>query len=1273
MAPASAASPKPMAAGPYVLRPLLHDVPLSAEGNDEDIKINCVDYLDGNLYVGTSASELLHFFRIPPDPNDPNSTDTFILASRLLPAYSETSGSPNGPKPGVQQILLLPRVGKACILCNWTVTFYSLPELSPVFGTTQVRNCNWIGGVDLNENFDNPGTAVTILLSLNRRIQVVKIGNDARVIRKIDFAGSTLSVRRDSIACVADSRSYALLDVDRQLKIPLMSISSLDDSAPGGQYGQTQNIAGPPENGGHSRSASSATARLAPADFPSHSRSTSLSGLIGNMRGNQRSQGEQEDPVFQQPGSPKASNSPERKPSPASNDADKPLPPPPRDSAASLASQASGTGGISPARIASPKPQPGLVFLKPHIVSPTPEEFLLVTGTGPLDPGIGMFVNLDGDPTRPTVEFERYPREIAVDGGAPDVSSPGASIMGREDEGYVFASMGKEFEDGVHQGLEIQRIDVNVAEDEAEKFWLEVPNKDDSATPAANTPIGIRSLLASEEMQFEEVVKRLCQRRFSPFNGGSATPAVSTKGADSRTRSSMERLAREKELFDRDLGSEEEPLPENWETVRNRENEEFVRVLAKGSSRLAVWTGANIWWAVRNPLLLQLESSLELATSKEQQSNPNSSEQKTQLLGLIKTINNREPKTELEFMTLGYVKQRASIMLVTHFLNSAESPFSDSETRQMEASLLDGDLDARVVLSLIPALRNEIVMGQKGIWVYGGIKSLVEEYIAAEKDKEVTQTVDSLPRLVLDFLRRFLTAWRNKKGFGSISAEIFRTVDASLLLVLLELDKNTPAGKSGEPGSPRKELYELVDHGVDCFDRAVSLLEGYRRLYVLSRLYQQRKLSPYVLKTWKRIIEGEEDRGGELGGDGELQVRRYLSNISNQELVKKYGVWLAKRNPKLGVEVFADDKIKAPKLVPTEVVALLREEAPDAVKYYLEHLVFRKGSTAYINELITYYLDIVINDLQSSPESRATATASYEAYRALRPPKPTYRQFLTDNAPPDDEAWQSRLRLLQLLGGAHDYDAAAIRQRIDSSLAEFSSEHGASHTQKQQQQPQQKQRLLVPEAIILNGRLHDHEDSLRLLVHHLGDYDSAVSYCLRGGLSLSFNNSTAPAQQKQPPPSRETQSHLFHVLLAEFLAIEDLSDRVEQTGALLERFGGWFDVLEVLGMIPDGWSVDVVAQFLVMALRKLVEERHESLVQRALSGAENLRVGYESVVKMGEIGPTVVGGDDKKGGGGGEEEMQEMQEMEMGDMGGSSRRGVGVGSDDEFARDFFSL
>lgn len=87
------------------------------------------------------------------------------------------------------------------MLCNWTVTFYSLPELSPVFGTTQVRNCNWIGGVDLNEGSgaagDDRSRGVTILLSLNRRIQVIRIGEDARVVR-VRYFSSHVGCRADS-------------------------------------------------------------------------------------------------------------------------------------------------------------------------------------------------------------------------------------------------------------------------------------------------------------------------------------------------------------------------------------------------------------------------------------------------------------------------------------------------------------------------------------------------------------------------------------------------------------------------------------------------------------------------------------------------------------------------------------------------------------------------------------------------------------------------------------------------------------------------------------------------------------------------------------------------------------------------------------------------------------------------------------------------------------------------------------------------------------------
>jgi hypothetical protein len=864
------------------------------------------------------------------------------------------------------------------------------------------------------------------------------------------------------------------------------------------------------------------------------------------------------------------------------------------------------------------------VFLKPHIVSPTAEEFLLVTGTGPLDPGIGIFVNLDGDPTRPTLDFDRYPREIAVDGGA-DSSYSGASL-GAEDECYVFASMTKEFEDGLHHGLEIQRSDANAREGEPEKWWLEVRDND-SKKPMPSTPIGIRSMLQSEEMYFESIVKRLCQRRFSPFRGHPETPTMSLKSNDSRTALSLQRLSQEKELFDRDPESDDEPLPSGWEATRNQEGEDFVRRLAKASSRLAVWAGCNIWWAVRNPLLLQLDSALELATSQYEERNSTKLESRRQLLSLLNEIKHREAKTELEFMTLAYVRQKASVMLLATFLRSLEPPFTDPETKEMEEHLLASDLDARVVLSLIPALRNEIVVNRRGIWIYGGIKDVVEEYISAEPENLVIQGVGSLEPHTLQFLRRFLTAWRKKKGFGSIANEVFRTVDASLLLVLLELDQETPVGQAAKPSSARKELYDLVDHGVDCFDRAVDLLETYRRLFVLSRLYQHRKMAADVLATWRRIIEGEEDRGGELG-DGEQRVRSYLSNVSNQALVQEYGVWLAGRNPKLGVQVFTDEKGRVPKFEHSQVVALLRKEAPDAVKYYLEHLVFGKGNTGYVNELIAYYLDIVISDLQTSPASRETVAASYDAYRALMPPKPTYLSFLADNAPANDEIWQSRLRLLQLLSGGHDYDVATIRRRIDELQAVSPPQpNGLRHDPVADGSGARaiRQQLLVPEAIILDGRARRHEDALRLLVHRLGDYDTAVSYCLRGaGAALT----PAGARRRRDsdsslPPTWEEQTRLFGVLLGEFLVLEDPDERIEQTGALLERFGGWFDVLQVLSLIPDDWPVEVAAGFLAAALRRLVCEGREAMVARSLSGAENLKVGYDFVVKMEEKGSLV--------------------------------------------------
>lgn len=869
----------------------------------------------------------------------------------------------------------------------------------------------------------------------------------------------------------------------------------------------------------------------------------------------------------------------QREPSPTN----KPLPPPPAESTAS--------GQPQPAPVAAP------VYLKPHIVSPTPQEFLLVTGTGPRDPGVGMFVNLEGDPTRSTLEFDKYPEDLVVDGRGVGVDPTPATIED-EEEGYVIAAIGRDFGGELRYGLEVQRWDLDPGEGDTPKYWLETPlgeNSDDETTQR----IGLRSVIDVGEVYFDEVVDRLRLKRFQPFATRSMDASIlSLHSVDSRTAMSLERVSAERELFE----SGESPHPEGWEDHRNEEELAFARRLGNSRTRVVAWSGKNIWWATRNPLALRLDASISaLMANKVQEDQAYPSLDRRKIVELINSLRGREAKTETEFLSLGYIRQRAGLLLFMSFLDALAEQPTENEYRITQGALLDGGLDPRVILAIAPYLRNEIVEGKSGIWIHGGVKDVADNFITNTIPENAASDKDNaMSDHTLQFLRKFLAEWSKKKGFGSIAneTEVFRSVDAALLIVLLQLDKSTPRGVV-KGNSVRTELYALVDHGVDCFERAISLLESHHRLYVLSRLYQSRKMAGEVLATWRRIVEGELDEGGEFT-EGEQKVREYLTIIRNSALVQEYGVWLAARHPRLGVRVFAEDRSQV-KFEPTQVVQILRDGAPGAVKDYLEYLVFNKNHAEYINELIAYYLDIVTNKLEESEQARTILAQTYESYRALRPPKPTYRQFIIDNTI-NEEWWHSRLRLLQLLGGsqgfASQYDVTAILARI------------APYTQE-----------LVPEVIILDGRQSHHEEALKLLTHGLGDYDTAINYCLLGGSSIYHPISGTMARESLP--TREEQAKLFGFLLAEFLRIEDISNRVEQTSSLLERFGGWFDVGYVLSVIPDTWSVELVSGFLVSALRRIVRERSETMIVKSLSGAENLKVAAEWIGKIEAKGPSI--------------------------------------------------
>lgn len=865
------------------------------------------------MYIGTSAAEVLHFVCLPPDPSDKSSESSFILASRL-PIFFSQSSAASTSQQGVQQIALLPAVNKACILCNGTLTFYLLPELSPAFGNTKVSGCSWIGGIDLNRTPDDEEPPA-IMVALQNRIMLVRIGDDARRIRNIEFPGCLVAARRGSIACAADNHAYSLLEVEHQQKIPLFPISSSNEIFESGHVEEMPaEMAVPPKT----------SPTLASSNSPSVEESV-------------QNQGENTSSGPSQPGlqSILQDRSNSATPELSSNAETQPKP----------STQEQGTDSGEEVQepqpnIADQKPLPSLpkppsTRLKPHVLSASSAGFLLVTGTAEKDPGVGMFVNMDGDMDRSTINFEKYPESIAIDVGEKDTP-----IQPDDDgkEEYILAVLEAGQNDQPRKRLEVQRLDIDPGEAENQKRWVDIPTSKD----AEPVHIGIDHTLSPSELEVSEMGGLLRMVRLR-------TPSLSPHipATDPRTQASIEQLQKEKELFEvQELtdseGSkkEDDTLERGWEAERNAEEARFARALGRVRSSLIMWQGNQIWRVLRNPVTVQLDDVLQSA-----QKAKHGALDRDAITDIIQSVQGIEPTSEADFIGLNYVKQKASLILFGDLVFMDPANRSDGIIKTTEQALVEGNMDPRMALILVPLLREEVLQGPQGIWIHAGLAAVSEMYVRQFDEPEIAPAKTSaIDRNVLDMIKRFLFSWQQKRGYGSITDEayVFNSVDAALLHLLLEQDSVLPAEERAS--SPmRAELNRLVDNWKSNFDRAVWLLEAYHRLYILSRLYQSRKMSRNVLKTWRRIIEGEHDVGAEVAPSGaELQMRRYLVKIKDAQLVEEYGSWLAACNPKLGVQVFADSSSRV-KLEPADVVALLKEQAPNAVQAYLEHLVFFKN------------------------------------------------------------------------------------------------------------------------------------------------------------------------------------------------------------------------------------------------------------------------------------------------------------------------------------------
>ncbi|XP_029792950.1 transforming growth factor-beta receptor-associated protein 1 [Suricata suricatta] len=324
---------------------------------------------------------------------------------------------------------------------------------------------------------------------------------------------------------------------------------------------------------------------------------------------------------------------------------------------------------------------------------------------------------------------------------------------------------------------------------------------------------------------------------------------------------------------------------------------------------------------------------------------------------------------------------------------------------------------------------------------------------------------------------------------------------------------------------------------------SAAWLEKHKKYFALGLLYHYNNQDAAAVQLWVNIVNG--DIHDSTRSDLYEYVVDFLTYSLDQELVWKYVDWVLQKSEEVGVQVFTRRPLDEQQnsFNPDNIITCLKKY-PKALIKYLEHLVIDRKlqREEYHTRLALLYLDEV---LQQRPGASGTGAGATETQAKLR-------------------------RLLQK---SDLYRVHLLLDRV----------RGAG---------------LPMESAILHGKLEEHEEALRILVHELRDFSAAQDYCLwcSDGRDLAY------------------RQRLFHMLLAMYLqpspAVPELT--VAATD-LLNHHAAEFDAARVLQLLPGSWSVQLLRPFLTGAVRDSVHTRRTAQVALGLAKSENLIYKYDKM------------------------------------------------------------
>ncbi|EDO17960.1 hypothetical protein Kpol_1054p5 [Vanderwaltozyma polyspora DSM 70294] len=189
--------------GPFNIHQLIHSLPA-------ELDYTAFDAYNQNLYLGSTTGDLLHYFELE--------QNNYMLVSQ-----TKFNSDFNYP---IDKFQLLPKIERAFILSNNTLTLFLLPEFAPSPNVSSIPNVS-----DINlRSYSVRSKTYKIYIYLDDRIEELKVSQSTITrVRKYDFKMINKAISLDNIIMSSKLNNYELINAKSSEVIPLFRVSESEE------------------------------------------------------------------------------------------------------------------------------------------------------------------------------------------------------------------------------------------------------------------------------------------------------------------------------------------------------------------------------------------------------------------------------------------------------------------------------------------------------------------------------------------------------------------------------------------------------------------------------------------------------------------------------------------------------------------------------------------------------------------------------------------------------------------------------------------------------------------------------------------------------------------------------------------------------------------------------------------------------------------------------------------------------------------------------------